>query len=104
MLSLDILLLKPGMEPLVMREWCLPVLVVFLLLSLPMVEADGAPTNLLESRFGPRDRLPQSSRVRVGPRDGERLLRGGSSSTTQLQVPQVFLTLRMTCVSLTQSS
>ena len=50
-------MLKPGMEPSAMSEWRLPLLENLLLL------------------------LPRSSRVRVGPRDGEHLLRVGSSST-----------------------
>ena len=56
LLSLVILLLKPGIVPSVMMEWCLPDLEDLMFL-LAVVEADKAPTILLESHFELCDRL-----------------------------------------------
>ena len=50
LLSLFILLLKPGMVPSAMREWCLPnwkALRLLLLFLLSVVEADNVLTILL---------------------------------------------------------
>ena len=91
LLSLVLLLLKPGRVLSVTREWCLPNLEDLLLLLLGLlavVEADEVHTILLESRLGICDPLLlRSSRVRDGPQDGKRLLRGGTLSFRFLLSP-----------------
>ena len=79
LLSLVLLLLKPGMVTSAKREWCCPVLKDLLTVLLEMLvlqaveDANEATNYLLESFFGLCDGLlPQSSRFPEGTWDGER--------------------------------